>query len=155
MSQYQASLRWERGDHPFVDNRYLRRHEWSFDGGITLPASSSPSVVPAPLSDPAAVDPEEAFVAALSSCHMLWFLSLAAGDGWVVDRYEDEPVGTLAKQADGRLAMQEVRLRPRVKWRCGRAPSPGEEAALHDRAHNECFLARSVRCAVVLELEGG
>src|SRR5512134_3111042 len=105
MGVHQASVIWERAESAkFVDNRYSRAHRWEFDGGAVVPASSSPAVVPVPLSDPAGVDPEEAFVAALASCHMLFFLSFAAKRGIVVESYRDEAVGVMGKNAEGRLA---------------------------------------------------
>src|SRR6266481_2687869 len=116
MSTYTAIIRWERGDQPFTDNRYSRAHRWLFDGGVEVPASSSPHVVPLPLSVAAAVDPEEAFVASLSSCHMLWFLSLAARRGLVVDGYHDEAVGVMSKDASGKPAITRVTLRPEVHF---------------------------------------
>src|SRR5688572_26763269 len=108
MSEYTATVIWQRGDARFVDNRYSRAHEWRFDGGAIVPGSSSPHSVPVPLSDPRGVDPEEAFVASLSSCHMLWFLSIAAKRGFVVESYEDNAVGHLEKNESGRLAMTRV-----------------------------------------------
>jgi organic hydroperoxide reductase OsmC/OhrA len=132
----------------FTDKRYSRAHEWRFDGGAMVPASSSPHVVPLPHSDPAAVDPEEAFVASLSSCHMLWFLSHAAKDGWVVDEYADEAAGVMSRNADGRMAMTRVTLRPVVTFGGGRAPTPTEHDALHHRAHEDCFIASSVRTEI-------
>jgi len=117
MSAYRATVRWQRAhDEPFVDQRYHRAHRWSFDGGAEVAGSSSPQVVPLPMSDPAGVDPEEAFVAALSSCHLLWFLSIAAAAGLVVESYRDEAVGTLARNAAGQLAMIRVVLHPRVAF---------------------------------------
>src|SRR5512147_586110 len=107
MSLYTAVIAWERSGAVFTDNRYSRGHRWNFDGGVEVPASASPHVVPLPLSVAAAVDPEEAFVAALASCHMLWFLSIAARQGIVVERYRDEAIGVMAKNAQGRLAMTE------------------------------------------------
>src|SRR6266446_4252444 len=101
MAGHTASVRWERGAQAFLDNRYSRLHRWSFDGGAEVPGSSSPHTVRAPLSDPAAVDPEEAFVASIASCHMLWFLSLAAQAGWVVDDYRDDATGLMARNAEG------------------------------------------------------
>lgn len=151
MSTHTARLEWQRGDgEAFVDGRYSRRHLIRFDGGAVLPGSASPQVVRAPFSDAAAVDPEEAFVAALSACHMLWFLSIAAEAGWVVDRYDDDAEGRLASNAQGRLAITQVRLRPRVAF-AGPAPSAAQLQALHERAHDECFLARSVSCPVLCE----
>jgi len=121
-----------------------------FDGGIEVPASSSPHVVPVPLSAANAVDPEEAFVAALSSCHMLWFLSIAAKRGFVVDSYRDEAVGVMGKDADGRRAITTVTLRPAVEY-AGKAPSREEAAAMHAESHDLCFIANSVKTEVGCE----
>ncbi len=150
MARYVATVEWIRGGAVFVDNRYSRAHVWRFDGGAEISASSSPHVVPAPLSDPAAVDPEEAFVASLSSCHMLWFLSLAAKRGLVVERYVDEAVGVLDHNAEGRLAMTRVTLRPTVRF-AGIPPGAEELRALHDEAHHQCFIASSVRTEVLCD----
>ncbi len=146
-----AEISWTRGDQTFTDNRYSRAHLWRFDGGIEVAASSSPSVVPLPYSHADAVDPEEAFVASLSSCHMLWFLSLAVAQCWVVDRYEDQADGVLAKNEEGKLAMTTVTLRPRVTFAGERQPGSAEIEALHHRAHEECFLATSVRTEIRCE----
>jgi organic hydroperoxide reductase OsmC/OhrA len=116
MSHYTATITWLRKDAAFLDNKYSREHLWQFDGGIQVPASASPHVVPLPLSTADAVDPEEAFIASLASCHMLWFLSIAAKHGFVVDSYRDEATGVMAKNAEGKLAMTEVTLRPRVTF---------------------------------------
>ena len=151
MAQYSATIEWSRGDARFVDNRYSRAHTWSFDGGARVPGSSSPHVVPAPYSDAAAVDPEEAFVASLSSCHMLWFLSIAATRGFRVDRYVDAAIGTMARNAAGKLAMTRVVLRPRVDFGGDARPAPGDVAAMHHEAHEECFIASSVLTEVVCE----
>ena len=151
MSTYTAEIRWLRGEQKFTDNRYSRAHSWRFDGGVTVPASSSPSVVPLPLSDPTAVDPEEAFVASLSSCHMLWFLSLAAKQGYTVDSYADDATGVMAKNAAGRLAMTTVTLRPLVVFSGAKLPDHAALEALHHAAHGECFLASSVRTEIVIE----
>jgi organic hydroperoxide reductase OsmC/OhrA len=121
--EYTAGVHWTRGEALFTDNRYSRGHRWRFDGGIEVPASSSPHVVRAPLSVEAAVDPEEAFVAALSSCHMLWFLSLAAGGGWRVDEYSDQAVGVMGRNPSGRMAMLRVTLRPRATFSGSRLPT--------------------------------
>lgn len=142
-NEHAANVRWSRGGAAFTDGRYSRGHVWTFDGGVAVPASASPHVVPTPMSVEAAVDPEEAFVAALSSCHMLWFLSLAATRGWLVESYEDDARGTLAPRADGTLAITEVQLRPRVVFGC-ETPSASEQMALHEAAHRRCFLANSV-----------
>lgn len=150
MSQHSATIAWLRRDAPFLDQRYSRAHEWRFDGGAVIPGSSSPSVVPVPMSDAAAVDPEEAFVATLSSCHLLWFLSLAAKRGLVVDRYTDAASGTLGRNGDGKLAMTRVVLRPAIVF-SGRQPSPEEVAELHHAAHESCFIASSVMTEVLVE----
>jgi organic hydroperoxide reductase OsmC/OhrA len=144
MSEYVVTIRWGRGDQPFTDNRYSRAHTWSFDGGIEVPASSSPSVVPAPCSQAHAVDPEEAFVASLSSCHMLWFLSIAAKRGFCVDSYVDDAIGLMGRNARGKLAMTQVTLRPRVAFVGERLPTADEIDAMHHKAHAECFIANSV-----------
>jgi organic hydroperoxide reductase OsmC/OhrA len=148
---YTATIRWDRGSAAFADNRYSRAHRWQFDGGVEVPASSSPSLVPLPMSEAAAVDPEEAFVASLSSCHMLWFLSLAAGAGWCVDSYVDEASGVMAKNAEGQVAMTRVTLRPQVIFSGPRTPSAPEHEALHHAAHAACFIAASVRTEVRCE----
>ncbi len=150
MTGYRATIRWARGGgEDFARGRYSRGHEWAFDGGLAVRASASPHVVPR-WSDPAGVDPEEALVAALSSCHMLTFLHLASKAGHVVDAYEDEAEGVLAKREDGRWWVARVTLRPRVRWS---GPAPGAEAedALHHAAHEECFIANSVRTDVAVE----
>lgn len=145
-----ATIEWKRGDAPFVDLSYSRAHRWRFDGGAVVPGSSSPSVVPVPQSDPQAVDPEEAFVASLSSCHMLWFLAIAAKRGYVVDSYEDQAAGVMARNAARKLAMTEVMLRPRVRF-SGKTPSQPEHQSMHERAHEACFIAASVNTVVRVE----
>ena len=150
MAVYEASVRWRRGaGEVFTDQRYGRAHEWRFDGGAVVPASSSPHVVRAPFSDPAAVDPEEAYVAALSSCHMLFFLSLAAARKLVVEDYEDTAIGTMAKDG-GREWVGRVVLRPRVTFDGG-APAPELVEALHHEAHERCYIANSVRTEIIIE----
>lgn len=144
MSEHSAQIEWQReADAAYTDNRYSRRHVLRFDGGAQLAGSSAPSSVPLPWSDPQAVDPEEMFVASLSSCHMLWFLSLAAKAGWVVDRYTDEAVGTLARDSRGKQSMTVVTLRPRVLF-AGPAPDAAQLDALHHEAHERCYVANSV-----------
>jgi len=149
--RYEARVTWSRGNAPFADNQYSRRHEWTFDGGVTVPASSSPAVVPLPFSAPDAVDPEEALVASASSCHMLWFLSLAAGRGLVVDDYTDEAYGVLGRVARGKLAFSRIVLRPDIRFADPRTVDAATVAALHDAAHDRCFIASSLRCDVVVE----
>jgi organic hydroperoxide reductase OsmC/OhrA len=145
MATYIATVSWDRNGAAFTDNRYSRGHRWHFDGGVEVPASSSPHVVPVPMSVEAAVDPEEAFVASLSSCHMLWFLSIAAKRKFLVESYRDEAVGVMAKDADGRLAMTQVTLRPRAVFGGERRPDRDEIQAIHHDAHEQCFIAASVK----------
>lgn len=154
MSEHTAVVSWERRGAPFVGSKYSREHEWRFDGGLVVPASESPHIVPPPGSNAALVDPEEAFVASLASCHMLWFLSFAAKDGYIVERYEDAPVGTLAENAQGRVAMTHVTLRPQVTF-SGIAADPVALYALHERAHAACFLAASVKTDITIEPRDG
>jgi organic hydroperoxide reductase OsmC/OhrA len=151
VARYTAIVAWERDGAAFTDNRYSRRHRWSFDGGVEVSGSSSPHVVPLPMSDPAAVDPEEAFVASLSSCHMLTFLYIACRRGFVVDGYRDEAEGVMSRDGAGKLAMTTVTLRPRVAFGGDRRPSPEELALMHHEAHEECFIASSVKTDVRCE----
>lgn len=151
MSTYTATITWSRGDQPFADGKYSRRHLWRFDGGVELPASSSPHVVKVPMSDASAVDPEEAFVASLSSCHMLFFLDFARRAGFVVDSYEDVAEGLMAKDAQGRLAMTVVTLRPRIRFSGETRPTAGQLDELHHKSHEACFLANSVKTEVKVE----
>lgn len=149
MSTYTAEISWSRQDHePFTDNKYSRAHRWIFDGGVTIPASSSPEVVPLPYSDTEAVDPEEAFLASLSSCHMLWFLSLAARSGFIADSYRDHAEARMDKDSQNELYMKTVRLRPEVIYSGDNQPSPEEEQILHQKAHKKCFIANSVRSQI-------
>ena len=152
MSTYTASIRWSREGEAadFAKGRYSRAHAWEFDGGLIVPASPSPHIVPKPWSDLEAVDPEEAFVASLSSCHMLFFVDLARRAGFVVDSYVDEAEGELEKRSDGRMWMSKVTLRPRVSWGDG-PPDKAAIADLHHKAHEACFIANSVTTEVVVE----
>ncbi|KQS57336.1 peroxiredoxin [Brevundimonas sp. Leaf363] len=150
MSEYTAGIDWRRGDQPFGDNRYSRAHDWRFDGGAVVRGSSAPSSVPVPMSDPAAVDPEEALVAAASSCHMLFFLAFAAKAGFVVDRYRDAALGIMGPDDRGRTAITRITLRPRIDW-SGDAPSAEALADLHHRSHAHCYIANSLRGEIVVE----
>ena len=151
MSDHHATIEWSRGDQPFLDNRYARAHDWRFDGGATVRGSSAPSaLVPAPLSDPAAVDPEEALVAALSSCHMLFFLDFARRAGAVVTGYEDSAEAVMGKGEDGKVRITKVTLRPRIAF-AREAPDAAVLDGLHHQAHEACFIANSVTCEVVVE----
>lgn len=148
MATYEATIEWEaEGD--FASNRYSRGHHWRFDGGATVPASSSPHVVPVPLSDPAGVDPEEALVASAASCHMLWFLSLAQKAGFEVTSYRDRASGVMAKDDRGRMAMTRITLLPEIEFR-GQRPDAGELQRLHHEAHENCFIATSLRTEIVV-----
>ena len=152
MSTHTAAISWRRNGAVFTDNKYSRAHRWTFDGGAVVPGSSSPHVVRVPMSDASAVDPEEALVASLSSCHMLWFLSLAAAAGFVVDEYEDNAAGVMGKNDAGKLAMTVVTLRPKVTF-AGRQPSHAELESLHHAAHEDCFIASSVKTEVRCEID--
>jgi organic hydroperoxide reductase OsmC/OhrA len=148
--RYSASIDWTRDGADFLDGRYGRGHVWRFDGGVEVPASSSPLHVRLPFSREDAVDPEEAFVAALSSCHMLFFLAFAAKAGFVVDRYLDAAIGEMGRGEDGREFVAHVSLRPSVTF-AGEAPSVEALAHLHHQAHEACYLANSVRSAITID----
>jgi organic hydroperoxide reductase OsmC/OhrA len=149
--EYRASVTWKRGDDvKFTDQRYSRRHEWSFDGGITVPASSSPMSVRLPYSVAEAVDPEEALVAALASCHMLTFLYVAAKQGFVVDDYADDAVGEMTTNERGKFWVSKVTLSPRITFSGEKRPSPEQLDGLHHLAHEECYIANSVKGEVVV-----
>ena len=148
---YKATVSWKRGpDEPFTDNKYSRGHEWAFDGGVVVPASSSPLSVRLPYSRADAVDPEEALVAALSSCHMLTFLYLAAKQGYVVESYDDEAVGEMTKNARGKLFLSKATLRPRIVFSGPKQPGKAELSELHHHAHEECYIANSVLTEVTV-----
>lgn len=156
MSQYQApysaQLSWRRqASESFIDNRYSRKHLLRFDGGVELAGSSSPHVVPLPMSDASAVDPEEMFVAALASCHMLWFLGIAASLGYCVDSYCDKPVGEMARNAEQQMVMTVVTLRPEVVFGGAKQPNEMDLEQLHRQAHAACYLAHSVKTEVRCE----
>ena len=151
MAAYTAEVEWTRGEQAFTDGRYSRVHRVRFDGGVEVEGSPSPHVVRAPFSSESGVDPEEAFVASLSMCHMLVFLHLAQKAGFRVDRYHDAAEGMLAKNAAGRLAMTRVALRPEIAFSGERLPTAGELDDLHHRAHEDCFIANSVTTEVVVE----
>lgn len=146
-----ATVQWTREGPDFPKGRYSRKHTWSFDGGQVIAASPSPHVVPAPWSDPAAVDPEEAFIAAISSCHMLTFLWLASKEGYQADSYHDEAKGIMTPNEKGKLWVSRVTLGPRIVWSGEKIPSTADCERLHHLAHEECFIANSVRTEVVVE----
>lgn len=151
MHKYEAKISWKRNGATFSDNRYSRGHEWSFDGGTKITASSSPLVVPPPYSVVEAVDPEEALIASASSCHMLWFLLIAAKRGFVIDSYVDEAFGVMEKNAEGKQAITRITLRPKVEFTGDRLPSVEELQALHHSAHDECFIANSLKSEIVVD----
>ena len=152
MSTTVAAIAWSRQPgEAFIDHRYFRRHHWSFDGGQTLLASASPEVVRIPLADPAGIDPEEALVASLASCHMLFFLDFAARECFRVASYRDEAVGLMEKDARQREWMSLVTLRPQIVFDGDKRPSAQEIADLHHKAHDHCYIANSVKAQVRIE----
>jgi organic hydroperoxide reductase OsmC/OhrA len=152
MSIYTANVFWRRKpDEKFTDGRYGRAHAWAFDGGAVVPASSSPQVVRTPFSDPNAVDPEEALVAALSSCHMLFFLDFAKQRGFVVESYADEAEGLVEKGADGRIQMTRVTLKPFIVFSGDRRPTEVDVEAIHHKAHDACYIANSVKSEILVD----
>jgi organic hydroperoxide reductase OsmC/OhrA len=151
VSTYTATIRWTRNpETDFAKGQYSRAHSWEFDGGLTVPASPSPHVVPQPWSDLAAVDPEEAFVASLASCHMLFFVDLARRAGFTVDSYVDEAEGVLEKREDGKMWMSQVTMHPRVEFSGDKRPSVADIADLHPRAHPQGFFPNRVTPMVVV-----
>jgi organic hydroperoxide reductase OsmC/OhrA len=148
MFEFRASIVWERDNQVFSDNKFSRRHRWLFDGGAEVLASSSPHTLPEPMSDPAGIDPEEAFVAALASCHMLWFLAIAAARGYRVDAYSDNPVGVMGAMDDGRKRITHVVLKPHATFGSERQPTHEEINRMHQKAHSNCFIANSVNSEV-------
>ena len=147
MSTYTAKITWEDVDGAFKTGKFSRAHTWAFDGGIEVPASSSPQVVRVPYSREDAVDPEEAFIASLSSCHMLTFLFLAYREKFVVTKYVDDATGVMAKNAENRDWISLVELHPKITFE-GTAPAQADLERLHHRAHEECFIANSVKTEV-------
>jgi organic hydroperoxide reductase OsmC/OhrA len=153
MSEYFSTVKWRRdSDEQYVDNKYSRAHEWSFDGGLTVKASSSPHVVPLPYSVERNVDPEEAFVASLSSCHMLFFLSIAAKRRYIVDSYIDNAVGIMEKDGEGKISMTKVTLRPKVEFSGEKEPTLEQLEKMHHLSHKQCFIAHSVKTEIVTEI---
>ena len=151
MSLHTATVVWERGQQTFTDNRYSRVHAWRFDGGMTVTAAASPHIVRVPYTDPRAVDPEEAFVVSIASCHMLWFLTIAAKRGFLVDSYRDEVIGKMDKNDEGKMAIVKVTLRPQIQFAGDRLPTAEQIHEMHRKAHEECFIANSVKCPIVWE----
>ncbi|MEO6036438.1 MAG: OsmC family protein [Verrucomicrobiota bacterium] len=150
MSEHKATVQWKLQGADFIKGKYSREHTWAFDGGITMAASSSPSVVPVPFSNPALVDPEEAFVASVSSCHMLTYLYLASRAGFIVKSYEDAAVGWMSKNSEGSFWISSIELRPKIAYDEGKLPTAEEVEQLHHGAHEQCFIANSIKTAVTV-----
>jgi organic hydroperoxide reductase OsmC/OhrA len=151
MSEHLATIRWQRGDADFVGGKFSRVHTWTFDGGAKIEASAAPSVVPAAYTSSGAVDPEEAFVASVASCHMLTFLYFAYKQGFQVDRYDDDAVGVMTKGANGVPWVSDVTLRPKIVYGGEKRPTAEEESRLHHDAHEKCFIANSVKSNIKVE----
>lgn len=151
LSEYTATIKWQRDGQDFLDDNYSRSHTWEFDGGLHVPASASPQVVPLPKSVAENVDPEEAFVASLSSCHMLFFLAIARENGYMVDKYTDCAIGRMAKNDQGRLAMMKVVLRPEVVFSGDTCPTTAQIDEIHQQSHEQCFIANSVKTEIITE----
>ncbi|MGD8231364.1 OsmC family protein [Vibrio sp. TRT 1302] len=153
MSDYTATVKWQRGEQePFNDNQYSRGHTWEFDGGVVVPASSSPHVVPLPFSVAENVDPEEAYIAAISSCHMLTFLGIAAKQRYVIDQYIDHAVGYMEEDSQGRSSVTQVILRPSIVFVGDKQPTFEQLQKLHHLAHQHCFIANSVKTEITTEI---
>ena len=154
MSEHKATISWKRASSNFLSGKYSREHAWRFDGGVIVPASPSPAVVPVPYSNPAHVDPEEAFVAAVSSCHMLTYLYLACQRGLQVDSYDDEAVGVMTKNEQGVLWVSSITLHPEIVYSGDLLPTPADEEQLHHTAHEQCFIANSIKTEVTVRGTG-
>lgn len=150
MSEHIAIVKWQRDRAKFTDNQYSREHIWEFDGGLKIAASSSPQVVPIPYSNPDCIDPEEAFIASISSCHMLWFLSIAAKKKLVVENYQDRVVGLMGKNKEGKLAIIQIRLCPEIIFERDNLPTEAQIKEMHQEAHHNCFLANSVKTKIIV-----
>ena len=152
MSEYFSTVLWERQDQDFIDNQYSRGHIWKFDGGAEIKASASPHVVPLPYSIEENVDPEEAFVASLSSCHMLFFLSIAAKKRFVVEQYVDNAIGLMEESDDRKVMITKVILRPKVIFTGEKQPTLEQLERMHHQSHELCFIANSVKTEIVTEI---
>ncbi len=153
MSDYFAKVIWQRAsEENYVDNQYSRGHQWEFDGGLTVPASASPHIVPLPYSVAENIDPEEAFVASISSCHMLFFLSIAAKRRYVVDSYNDHAKGIMEPNSEGKILMSKVILNPKVEFSGDRQPTDAQLEKMHHQSHEQCFIANSVKTEIVTKI---
>jgi organic hydroperoxide reductase OsmC/OhrA len=150
MSEHRATIAWKRTGQDFSKGQYSREHTWTFDGGVSVAASPSPSIIPRPWSNPAGVDPEEAFVASIASCHMLTFLFAAQRKGFQIESYEDEAVGVLTKNERGVPWVSAVTLRPRIVYGADRQPTAEDVARMHHTAHENCFIANSVKTEITV-----
>src|SRR5262245_13491784 len=150
MSEHKATVKWTHSQGDFLKGTYSREHTWTFDGGVTVPASSSPFAVRVPFSNPANVDPEEAFVASLSSCHMLTYLYVASRKGFEIANYEDDAVGSMTKNEQGNFWVSSVVLHPRITYGA-KPPTPEEVEQMHHAAHDQCFIANSVKTDIKVE----
>jgi organic hydroperoxide reductase OsmC/OhrA len=150
MSQHKATIHWQNSGGDFLRGKYSREHTWSFDGGVTVPASPAPESVPAPYSNPAHVDPEEAFVASVSSCHMLTFLYVAYRQGFQVESYHDEAIGVMTKNDRGIPWVSAITLHPKIVYGGEKRPTSANEEHLHHQAHEQCFIANSIKTEVTV-----
>lgn len=151
MAEHIAIIKWQVGDGDFKAGKFSRIHTWTFDGGATIDASAAPGVVPAAYVNPAGVDPEEALVASISSCHMLSFLYVAWKAGYQVDRYEDRAVGLMTKNESGNFWVSSATLHPKIAFGGNRVPTAADEEKLHHNAHHICFIANSVKTEIKVE----
>lgn len=150
--RYKVKVQWKKkDDEVFMDNKYSRAHQWIFDGGACVNASASPQVVRMPMSDETAVDPEEALVASVSSCHMLFFLSYAAEKGFIIESYEDHAEGLMNVNVDGKMAMESIILKPIIIFSASRRPDDEQLTMLHKRSHDNCYIANSLKTSVLVD----
>ncbi len=151
MAGYRATVEWKRLGAKFIDQKYQRVHTWTFENGLTMKAAASHHIVPESYTDLSVIDPEEAFTASVASCHMLWFLSLAAGKGFLVNEYLDHSEGILEKNSEGNLAMTRIIIRPVVIFDADRAPNETDFIELHEKAHKKCFIANSIKSEILIK----
>ena len=143
----EVTVHWSSQADSFSEGRYSRDHIWHSKKGWRIEASSSPDIVPIPYSNPTMIDPEEAFLASVSSCHMLWFIDLARRAGFRATDYVDHATGQMTSDSDGQCWISEISLAPRIIW-VGPAPNRAKVEQLHAEAHQKCFIANSVKTAI-------